>query len=467
MEVIDNWDDIQIKIIEAHINNSIISNEKIIINDELFKEVNKRLSVNVFDTDTNPFASIINTLKYLFFHIRSAIYVKISNNQLQAFIPFANKKYENNWYMNIKLDTGKDLRNNKLHNFIQYRKKIIKKYKKYIQDPKYWWTNASIINNEAWDDSDANGSFVWGQHSFNEYKTLIEETLVHKTVKDCQFFINKRDHPLLNNKLLEPYAVLYPKNKYKLPPRIPDEYYNNTFVPILGPYTNKNYLDIPFVIPEDWNLSNNITNYTINQANIIDWNDKIELAFWRGSGTGSPLFEDNQRLQITKLDNMWKNKGLIDAGIVSWNIKDKVIFDKKLNKPIITFIKIKEMEDYGINLKRRIPMNEQLMYKYILNIDGHSAPNRTSYLLQCGSLILQVESKYVVGDIYWYSHLLKPYVHYVPISFDFTDLEEKINWCRTHDNDCKQIVANAMKFYETHLSRNAIIDYTSGVLNSL
>ena len=47
--------------------------------------------------------------------------------------------------MNIKLDTGN--KSNKLYNFIQYRKKIIKKYKKYIQDPKYWWTNASIINN--------------------------------------------------------------------------------------------------------------------------------------------------------------------------------------------------------------------------------------------------------------------------------------------------------------------------------
>lgn len=457
MNVLSTWEEIQDGIIDKYINNSIITNEKVVINDILFKEVNKRLESPIFK---DGFA--LNTLRYLFFHIRSAIYVNIKDNELIAFIPFANKDYENNWHMNIKLDT--ESKSNKLHNFIQNRRKYIKKYKKYIPNVKNWWTNASIINNEKWDDGD---SYVWGQHSFNEYKSLIESTLSNYTVKDCQFFINKRDHPLLHYKLSEPYDKLYPKMKSGFAPHIPDEYYMNSFVPIVGPYTSDKFLDIPFVIPEDWNLANGLTDYKIEQSNIVEWRDKINIAFWRGSGTGSPEFHDNQRLQITKLDNMWKDKGMIDAGIVSWNVKDKVVFDKKQNRPMITFIKIRDMEDYGIKLKPRVPMNEQLKYKYILNIDGHSAPNRTSYLLQSGCLILQVESKYVTGNIYWYSKLLKPHIHYIPISYDFTDLEEKLLWCQSHDNDCRQITVNAKKFYDTYLSKTAILDYTNGLLNSL
>ncbi len=30
----------------------------------------------------------------------------------------------------------------------------------------------------------------------------------------------------------------------------------------------------------------------------------------------------------------------------------------------------------------------------------------------------------------WFSHLLKPYIHYVPVKSDLSDLIEKIQWCR-------------------------------------
>ena len=64
--------------------------------------------------------------------------------------------------------------------------------------------------------------------------------------------------------------------------------------------------------------------------NNIKWEDKISTALFRGSGTGSMELEFNQRLQISKLDYEWKETkpGLLDAGIVSWNSRDKI--DSKL-----------------------------------------------------------------------------------------------------------------------------------------
>jgi hypothetical protein len=41
---------------------------------------------------------------------------------------------------------------------------------------------------------------------------------------------------------------------------------------------------------------------------------------------------------------------------------------------------------------------------------------------------------------------LIPYVHYIELKDDFSDLEEKIQWCETHQQECKQIVNNSNAF---------------------
>jgi hypothetical protein len=44
----------------------------------------------------------------------------------------------------------------------------------------------------------------------------------------------------------------------------------------------------------------------------------------------------------------------------------------------------------------------------------------------------------------WYD--LIEWVHYVPIKNDFSDLNEKIEWCLQHEEECKEIVKNARIF---------------------
>ena len=36
--------------------------------------------------------------------------------------------------------------------------------------------------------------------------------------------------------------------------------------------------------------------------------------------------------------------------------------------------------------------------------------------------------------------------HYVETARDFSDLPEKLEWCRTHDEECKQIALNGRTF---------------------
>jgi hypothetical protein len=52
-----------------------------------------------------------------------------------------------------------------------------------------------------------------------------------------------------------------------------------------------------------------------------------------------------------------------------------------------------------------------------------------------------------MGD-WWFKNLLKPMINYVPIKYDLSDLEEKIEWLVQNDNESQQIANNALKFSE-------------------
>jgi len=467
-KILSTWYEIDKCIIQPYLNNNVINNNVINnnvitnnvinsnvinkikkINKKEYLDINQRLNFIKYQNLDN--ISCQNTINYVFNKIRSGIFIYIKNNKLEAFIPFANKYFINNWHNNIKLYS--ESKSHNLKNFISTKKKYIKYNKDYIYDIKKWWVNAYIINNEQFTN-------VWGQHSLKEYYEIINETLQKHIVNDCFFIINKRDHPILHGNLLEPYPNMYKKNNT---PIIEKKYQYDNFIPILSPYTNKYYLDIPFIIPQDWQLANSDSTY-YKIEHTIKWKDKIPTALFRGSATGSMELKYNQRLHISKIDNEWKNTkpGLLDAGIVSWNSKDKIDSNLQIN-----YIKPQLMNKLGIYLKQKIPMNEQIKYKYIINIDGHSKPNRTSYLLQSGSLILMVESHYVMGNICWYDELLKPYIHYIPIKYDLSDLEKQILWCRNNDNKCKQIVQNAKKLYNKYFNKDHLLKYCAYLFNQI
>ena len=94
-------------------------------------------------------------------------------------------------------------------------------------------------------------------------------------------------------------------------------------------------------------------------------------------------------------------------------------------------------------------------FKYILNLEGHTAAFRLAYELSSNSVVLLAGSEWKL----WYSNLLKPYVHYVPVKKDLSDLCNIIDWCRRNDQKCLQIIKNANEFYDKYLGVEGILDY--------
>ena len=141
------------------------------------------------------------------------------------------------------------------------------------------------------------------------------------------------------------------------------------------------------------------------------------------------------------------------AGSRSIGKASEILGYQVFSSDLINFEKIDYVTsilDFDINklpfsLIPSLTFEEQCIYKYIIHIDGHVSAFRLSSELSMNSVILLVESEWKI----WYSHLLKPYVHYIPVRKDLSNIYRQIKWCKNNDDKCKQISINARKFYET------------------
>lgn len=126
----------------------------------------------------------------------------------------------------------------------------------------------------------------------------------------------------------------------------------------------------------------------------------------------------------------------------------------------LPFLSLAGATNFGFTAGRQhfTPIYEQSKYKYLVYVDGHCAACRYGFMMRLGSVILKVAPRQV-ADRMWYFPLLKPYEDHVPVKSDLSDLEEKIRWCREHDDECRQIGENAKRFYEKYVGRDALLDY--------
>jgi hypothetical protein len=89
-------------------------------------------------------------------------------------------------------------------------------------------------------------------------------------------------------------------------------------------------------------------------------------------------------------------------------------------------------------LRPYVPREAFRRYRYQIDIDGNS--NSWSGLftkLLTGSPVLKVASG--PGFRQWYYDHLKPWSNYVPVAANLTDLVEKVEWLRAHDEAARRI----------------------------
>lgn len=76
-----------------------------------------------------------------------------------------------------------------------------------------------------------------------------------------------------------------------------------------------------------------------------------------------------------------------------------------------------------------------LQHKYQINVDGTVAAYRLPYLLVGDSVVLKQDSIY-------YEHFyneLQPWKHYIPVKSNLSDLLEKLQWAKDHDEEVRSV----------------------------
>jgi hypothetical protein len=102
-----------------------------------------------------------------------------------------------------------------------------------------------------------------------------------------------------------------------------------------------------------------------------------------------------------------------------------------------------------------------ISYKYILNIDGNASTwDATAWKMNSGSVIFKVDGPW----IQWFYSEYLPYVHYIPIKDDMSDLQEKYMWCEEHPEECEKIVENSKKLFQKVYKMSNIIKYIQDIL---
>ena len=401
-----------------------------------------------------------NTFQYINEKFKKGCFLQFHSNELETFIPFSKQNFKNEWGDKIEIDPKFKTISNLMKYLSEFDSTFPFDEKRIHRDVHSWYGNNGLVRFEFPLSESDNG--------YNMLKDMFITLTKERDIPDVDFFLNKRDFPILRNDGIESYDCFFGKNQ----PLLSHSY--KKYVPILSMNTTDKHMDIPIPTWDDWRFisylhdgkmfGKEFQKYpSLEEFDSIQWEDKIPTIIWRGASTGrGTTVKDNIRLfyyqYSEKKEKDQDGHLFIDLEFTKWNLRPRKHPD---NRYIRTILK----EDFDMRIGSYMTPLEQANYKYCINLPGHSCAYRLSCQLFSGSLVLS----YPCENKLWFFDMLEPYVHYIPIEKEFSidDLKEKIRWCKENDEKCKEIVKNARKFAEKYLSRDGILDYLQKVLCSI
>ena len=172
-----------------------------------------------------------------------------------------------------------------------------------------------------------------------------------------------------------------------------------------------------------------------------EWSARLPVVFWRGATTGhrtKPPPDSIETDDFTWLPRLDMCRRLRDSGLAAHcdvGITSIVqIEERYLHERIAT----------SQLCKPKVARETFLYYKYTIVIDGNSnAWSAMFCALLSGLCVLLVAS--VANFRQWYYGRLRPWEHYVPVSADLHDLEERISWVLANDASAEAIGKDGQK----------------------
>lgn len=212
-----------------------------------------------------------------------------------------------------------------------------------------------------------------------------------------------------------------------------------------------NVICIPdrFTIPEWPNLIREIL-----QANgQYPWERKKRMAVWRGQPSDSfrrlwessflmQHYQTRPRYLLCSLSQMYPD--FIDAGFNAPGGIPQVLIEGVL--PL---------------MKPGFSPSDHLTCAYLPVLDGAMC-TFPGYLWRLLSNSLPLKQEAMTEQ--WFYSALRPYVHYLPIQEDLSNLIEQIDWARSHDEECRKMAEAGTEFVLSNLMPEDLYLYQSYLL---
>ena len=171
------------------------------------------------------------------------------------------------------------------------------------------------------------------------------------------------------------------------------------------------------------------------------WHLKKDMAIWRGQLTGSMEFFDPNLTDEQNCDNMIRcrlvrrnqNSTLIDAGLTAmprWR-------RKRLGLPDVIG---------GVNMvKDKLSIRIMMECKGLIMLEGNDVASGLKWAMLSQSVVLMPKPMHTSWAM---EERLEPWVHYVPLNDDATDVEAKMQWVVDHDEEARRIAERSTLWIE-------------------
>ncbi len=162
----------------------------------------------------------------------------------------------------------------------------------------------------------------------------------------------------------------------------------------------------------------------------LPWEKKIAKIFWRGQcNDGGRGYSNPKNWTIYRRGKLcsWSNEypELIDAAFSGYQ-----------NYQVAPEIRGQFFEYFPLE---RASWEEYQNYKYLIDLDGVvTAVPGCAWKFLSNSAVFKHESSF---HLYFYK-LMEPWVHYIPLNEDISDLFEKLDWALEHDAEARAIAEN-------------------------
>lgn len=94
-------------------------------------------------------------------------------------------------------------------------------------------------------------------------------------------------------------------------------------------------------------------------------------------------------------------------------------------------------------VKPKMTLAEHLKYKFILCLEGNDVATNLKWVMSSNSVAVMPRPTY---ETWFMEGTLKPGVHYIEISPDYADVEEKLGYYIEHPGEAEQIIENAHQY---------------------